>query len=286
MNDPVHPTLDEVADLHERLLEPGDAASVEAHLSGCTDCAALLSALEDVSVQLADVGAGLTVMPASVAVDLNAALDRARVEREAGVSSVADRRTSESTQPSPTSSRSRPAWILLGAAAAAAAIALPTGLGMLNGGSSDEPAASSADAGQAEAGGEVSAAEDSISGDGSAAGGGSSNTPKPGAGEGHKPGSKNSPEHSPEPVELMAGQLNRRNLVAFAVAADNTLGTSIRPSRCSTYDRLDTADAEAALAAPARWRGERAVVLLDRTASSVSVYECMTPGALLYRTGY
>lgn len=277
MTDIVHPTLDKVADLRERLLEPHQAAAVEAHLSVCADCAALLAALDDVSVQLADVGADLAVMPASVAADLDATLDRASAEREAGVPSLADRRTSDSLQPYRTPSR-RPAWILIGAAAAVAVIAIPIGLNNREPGSD----LASDSAGSVEELGQRNLDEQGPRGaqEGSA-GGAEGRTDPTGP-------ASSLPTEEARRVE----RLNPRNLAAFAARADSAQDTEVSEAplaiaaRCATYKSLTSADDKRAIAAPARWRGKRAVVLVDLAASSVSVFDCRTPTEVLYSTNY
>lgn len=280
MNDTGHLTLDEIADLHGQLLEPIEAAQVEAHLGDCADCASLLDALDDVSVMLLDAAADSAALPASVAADLDTALDRAQAEREAGISVLADRRESDAAH-SFAATRQRPSrWILVGAAAAAAVIAVPVGLGILDNASTGDADSSSADVGQARSALE----EDSRVEGGEAAGGaGGASNSGPDGGDSE---AKLSPTTSPAPQDLPAKRLNPENVADFALSADSSLEASVPPARCSTYHRLGIANARAALAVPARWRGKRAVVLLDRKASSVSVYDCMNPGELLYETRY
>ena len=281
MTDIVHPPLDEIADLQAQLLEPHAAASVQAHVSRCADCAALLAALDDISVQLTDVGADLAVLPASVAADLDSALERASVEREAGVPRLADRRTSDAPQPSRPPSR-RPRWILIGAAAAVAVIAIPIGLNNL------EPESDSASESASDSAGSIEELRQRDEDEQDSAG----------AQEGSAGGVEGSIEPtgpaSSMPTEEAARveRLNPRNLAAFAARADSAQGTEVSgalldiAARCATYKSLASADEKRAIAAPARWRGRRAVVLVDQAESSVSVFDCRTPAALLYSTDY
>ncbi|MDH6134608.1 hypothetical protein P3T37_004012 [Kitasatospora sp. MAA4] len=67
-----HPDLDQLADLHEELLSPAEAAAVRAHLDGCPQCADTLAALTDLTELL---GADEPpAMPADVALRIDAAL--------------------------------------------------------------------------------------------------------------------------------------------------------------------------------------------------------------------
>ncbi len=60
-----HPSRDTLADAAEGLLEPDDAAAVDAHVAGCGQCRAELAAFAEVSTVLA--AAALPPVPASVA---------------------------------------------------------------------------------------------------------------------------------------------------------------------------------------------------------------------------
>jgi len=310
MNDFLHPTIDEIADLHGQLLEPDEAAVIEGHLAGCADCACVLVALDDVSALLLDVGAEQVALPASVAADLDAALDRAGAERAAGVSALADRRTSDAVSPSPapslspapsrgssrTASRQRSSWVWLAAAAVTAVIAIPTGLGMLSGGSSDDSATDSAGAEQAPA--DTRSQQDGVAGAPGSGGGGAK--PDNGSRAGDGANQERDPQDQdptgaccPETDIDLSGEerLNPRNLAGFAVAAKIDVLEAkptprLRARQCATFERFDKAADKAEFAAPARWRGSQAVVFVDTQASSVAVYDCMTPGELLYRTGY
>lgn len=308
MNDSLHPTIDEIADLHGQLLEPAEATVIEGHLAGCADCACVLVALDDVSALLLGVGAEQAPLPASVAADLDAALDRASAERAAGVSALADRRTSDvdspsnAASPSPTPSRGssrtasgqRSSWVWLAAAAVTAVIAIPTGLGMLSDGSSDDSVTGSAVA-------EPAPADTLSQHDAGAAGsGGGGAEPENGSGAGDGASQEHDPQDQaptaaccPETTIDLSGdeRLNPRNLAGFAVAAKIDVleakpTTRLRARQCATFERFDKAADKAEFAAPARWRGSQAVVFVDTQASSVAVYACMTPGELLYRTGY
>lgn len=304
MNDSLHPTIAEIADLHGQLLEPDEVAVIEGHLAECADCACVLVALDDVSALLLGVGAEQVALPASVAADLDAALDRAGAERAAGVSALADRRTSGAVSPSPapsrgssrTASRQRSSWVWLAAAAVTAVIAIPTGLAMLSDGSSDDSVTGSAGAEQAPA--DTRSQQDGVAGAPGSGGGGAK--PENGSRAGDGAGQERDPQDQdptgaccPETDIDLSGEerLNPRNLAGFAVAAKIDVLEAkptprLRARQCATFERFDKAADKAEFAAPARWRGSQAVVFVDTQASSVAVYDCMTPGELLYRTGY
>ncbi|MBA3265947.1 MAG: hypothetical protein H0T14_06185 [Nocardioidaceae bacterium] len=272
MSEATHPTLDEIADLYEQLLEPDVAEPVQAHIDVCARCAAQLEALDAVSVRLAEIGAERAVMPASVMATLDSALGQASAERTAGVTSLADRRTAKTPRTSPASSRRRPAWMLVAAAAVAAVIAVPVGFELLPQGASDE--SSSADAGQAETSLARQESEDAGSGGG-----------QEGAGAGTTPESDSATLSSPETT--LPARLTPRNLVDFALgAAPVERETSSALAKCAGFEPFSRSTGDGVVAATARWRGERAVVLVDRRKSSVAVYGCATPGQLLYSTAY
>ncbi|MBA2445233.1 MAG: hypothetical protein H0V49_07880 [Nocardioidaceae bacterium] len=280
MNESGHPTLDEISDLHAQVLEPHAAASVQGHVDRCADCADSLAALDAVSAELAGVGADLAAMPASVAADLDAVLERASAEREAGIPSLAARRAPDVSQPSRTASR-RPKWILIGAAAAVAVIAIPTALNNLDlgSGSADQATAGSADNLSQRDADRPNASDEAEKGGGD----GEANNLEEGGVTG-----------SPTPADEadMVERLNRRNLAAFATRAEFAQDGPVQGSlleiaaRCATYRSFTSTDDERSFAAPVRWRGKRAVVLVDQAASSVSVFDCRTPTELLYSTDY
>ncbi|MDH6111878.1 hypothetical protein P3T36_002192 [Kitasatospora sp. MAP12-15] len=67
-----HPSVDRLADLHEELLAPAEAAAVRAHLAGCQECSDTLTALSELTDLL---GADEPpAMPVDVALRLDAAL--------------------------------------------------------------------------------------------------------------------------------------------------------------------------------------------------------------------
>ena len=75
-----HPSRDVLADAAEGLLEPDDAAVVDAHLAGCDRCRAETAAFSEVGTILA--GAPAPTMPADVARRLGVAVAAEQTARE------------------------------------------------------------------------------------------------------------------------------------------------------------------------------------------------------------
>ncbi|MFD9594270.1 hypothetical protein ACFWA9_16135 [Kitasatospora sp. NPDC059973] len=80
--DPVgaHPSVDELADLAEELVEPAAAEALRTHLAGCADCRETAEALAELATLLA--GAPAPVMPADIAARLDAALAAAAADAD------------------------------------------------------------------------------------------------------------------------------------------------------------------------------------------------------------
>ncbi|MFF7637157.1 hypothetical protein ACFZB9_29005 [Kitasatospora sp. NPDC008050] len=74
-----HPSVDQLADLHEDLLGPAEAAGLWNHLAGCADCSDTLATLTELTGLLADDEP--PVMPADVALRIDAALTAAITEQ-------------------------------------------------------------------------------------------------------------------------------------------------------------------------------------------------------------
>lgn len=92
--DPVgaHPSVDELADLAEDLVEPATAEELRRHLDGCADCRGTAEALSEIGALLGEAPA--PVMPADVAARLDAALAAAAADADA-----TDRATSAPAAP-------------------------------------------------------------------------------------------------------------------------------------------------------------------------------------------
>jgi len=92
VTNPTHPSLDELADYAEDLLDAERTREVAAHVSTCTSCSDALADLDAVSTMLSSVGSERRPMPAEGASSLDSALARARIEETAGVPSLTERR--------------------------------------------------------------------------------------------------------------------------------------------------------------------------------------------------
>ncbi len=123
MADFTHPSLDDVADLHEGLLSEERSHDVLAHIESCEACTAAMAALDQVQSMLASTGSSPVAMPAPVADALDEALGRASLERADGVPSLTERRRSQSA---PQGAGRRGRW-LRGLAAAAAIVVVGSG---------------------------------------------------------------------------------------------------------------------------------------------------------------
>ena len=181
-----HVDLDTLADLDAGLLPPADERSAQAHLAGCSVCAARLQAVQSVPAALASAGS-VEPMPAEVAARLESALraeaGRAPDSAEAGrtpegnAADPAGPSTGPTTAPTaptaptatvtPLSSRERPALGMRVLQAAAVLVLVLGGLGLvgtaLQNGANDATTAESTAGGAADAGGgrELSAEDSS-----------------------------------------------------------------------------------------------------------------------------
>ncbi|MFJ7273431.1 hypothetical protein [Kitasatospora sp. NPDC098663] len=163
-----HPSVDELADLAEGLVESADAAwTLRRHLDGCAECRGTADALDEVQALLSAVEA--PPMPADVAARLDAALAAAAVSAAAEEAQNAPVAASRAAAPAPATRtaaapaappsrpaaptgpgrprpRRRRAGLLLGATAALAAIALGATLLLHPAGQDDQHPALSAGA--------------------------------------------------------------------------------------------------------------------------------------------
>ncbi|MFJ9946376.1 hypothetical protein [Kitasatospora sp. NPDC091207] len=93
-----HPSVDELADLAEELVEPDAARALRRHLDGCADCRDTAEALAELGTLLGEVPA--PAMPADVAARLDAALAAAAAETDAaGTADAATRVRSAAEAP-------------------------------------------------------------------------------------------------------------------------------------------------------------------------------------------
>lgn len=148
-----HPSVDQLADLHEELLAPAEAATVRAHLADCQECSDTLTALGELTDLL---GADEPpAMPVDVALRLDAALaaEAARTPEAAATAGPQPRpggRAAPAAPPTRTDRHSRPgrstfrrrARLLLATAGCLAVLGL--GAALLDSGTSGIPTESAA----------------------------------------------------------------------------------------------------------------------------------------------
>jgi anti-sigma factor RsiW len=254
MTDQTHPSLDDLADLREGLLPSPHARDLAAHLGECETCSTASAALDDVTRVLLEAASNPTPMPGSVAASLDEALHRASRERTAAVPSLAQYRASSRPETVP-ARRSRWAWV----AGAAAAVAIGyAGVNVLDGTPDSE--LSTADSG---ADGEVAEERDAVR-----------SRPETATG-------KDSPIDRPRTGYLRT--LNRKTLPGFAELVATTKQTD-GGSRVRDCPSVDVSDDERATVV--RWRGARAVVVVDQSNRRATVYRCTGDADRLFTTGY
>lgn len=257
MTDRTHPSLDDLADLYEGLLPSPRAQDLAAHVAGCDTCATTSAALEDVTRALSGAAAAKpSPMPGSVAASLDEALHRASRERAAGVPSLSQYR--DSSRPETVPAR-RPRWAWVAGAAAAVAIGY-AGVNVLDGTpDSDDSAGSTTDAAEAEADGLAARRTPASIKDGS-------------------PSTGSLPESAGEDLSAVT----RRTLPAFAGRlAERTAPVDTKLSACSPV--TVSADDRTAIV---RWRGARALLVVDPANRRATVYRCTGDADRLFTTEY
>lgn len=271
-----HPTIETIADYHSRLLQPQQAASVAAHLSGCADCTAASHAVREVSTILAEQGAEVVHMPDHVATRLDEALRQAGAERvgadRAGSVVPMERRTATTAEPA------RRTWPLL-AAAAAVLVAVGTAvLGDLDlspGGSADSSVAADAPA-QERAGSD---------GDAGAAAGSGGPAPE-GTGKEALETASGPSKHQLPPLSPARLPEYADRLAESPAQTDGNLYPASAPP-CAEVSVAPQVSAVAAnVVSTVRWRGSPAVVVIDRAARTATVFDCKTASVVLFRTKY
>ena len=251
-----HPSLDELADLREGLLPSARARGLAAHLRECDTCSQASAALDDVTRVLSVAASDPVPMPRPVAASLDAALHRASRERAAAVPSLSQYRASSRTDAAPARP---PRWTWLAAAAAAVAFGY-AGVNLLDSTSdSDDSAGSATDAAEAATDRLASRRAPATSQDGGPSTG-----------------------FRPEGTGADDFRVTRETLPAFAVELASTSATDDRPGQeCPSVDVND--DDRTALV---RWRGARALVVVDRSTQRVTVYRCTGDAGRLFATRY
>jgi hypothetical protein len=251
VTDGVHPSLDELADLHEGLLPEERLGTISAHVASCPDCAAAAAALDDVRTTLATAGSTPIAMPESVSVALYDALERAGRERAADVASLTERRT----RPRTARRLGTPRWVAAAAGAAAAVMVGYVGFSVLNDGSGLNPSqADSADSA-----------------------GGATGKPAGTPTAGHSTRSLTSPPPGKSSLDFATP----RALAGYAAALAGSGRREVTAS--CTPPGLDLSGGDRA--ATIRWRGVRALVVVHPARHRATVYAC-SDAARLFSTGY
>ncbi len=258
MTDYAHPSLDDLADLHEGLLSHERSNELFAHLSACRVCSTAMASIDEVEAMLAESGKTELAMPAAVAASLDEALRRASVERATGVASLSDRRASSAHAAA--AARHRPRWTLVAGAAASALVIGYAGVNLL--GHTENSVTSSADSAP------VSSAQ-SLDQKGTAGAGGAAE--------------KTTPESTFDiPGRREPRVVTRQTLATYAETLTARTGvgaTGVPPCSAAPVDGGD-------LAAAVRWRGAVAVVVVDPAARRATVYDCGAAPARLFSTTY
>ena len=270
MNAGEHPTVDQIADLDAGLLQAAEAAEVSGHLAECGECQEVLVQLHDVTDLLAAEGRQPLPIPVEVATSLDAALERARIEQEAGVPSLVERRatsvdagTAPGEEATPVTGRThRRARMLLGAAAAVVVLGVGAAVAsnLVSGG---EVGQDSSTAGAAQSGGQAQ--------------GSASDKQQPGAAAG--PTSERAAEPTPT--------LDRSNVDAYArQLADGTVHPVPAAPVCGTSHAFDTASRADQPSSLVEYDGKQALLTVDTQRHRLIVFSCPGPGRVLYTSAY
>jgi hypothetical protein len=251
VTDGVHPSLDELADLHEGLLSEERLGAISAHVASCPGCATAAASLDDVRTTLAAAGSTPIAMPESVSATLHDALERAGRERAADVASLTERRTRSRA----VTRLGTPRWVAAAAGAAAAVIVGYVGFSVLNDGNG--PSSSQADS-----------STSAGAGAGKAAG-----TPT----AGHATKSLTSPPSGKSSLDFATP----RALAGYAAAL---AGSDRRgPTASCAAPGVDVSRADRA--GTIRWRGVKALLVVDPARHRATVYAC-GDATRLFSTGY
>jgi anti-sigma factor RsiW len=253
VTDLVHPSLDELSELREGVLDGTRREEVSTHLAACEHCSTQMAALAQVQTILA--AAGRVPTPASVSACLDEALERAGRERAADVASLTERRTRR--QGRPTRGVPLPRWIAAAAGAAAAVVVLGyAGVSLLNNSGGSDSSATEPDAGGRAATPHGAA--------GTASGGIAQSL-----------GSKAPADVSPQVVtpRTLGGYASRLAGTHRYLAATTSCGVGV--VHVPPDSRV----------APIRWKGATALVVVDPTRRRASVYACRD-AAILFSARY
>jgi hypothetical protein len=258
--EPVHPTLDELAELRAGVLGAERQAEVSAHLASCDDCAQASAALSEVENVLTTAGSAPIPMPADRSASLHDALRRASAERAAAVASLTDHRDRSQRHHPAASGRRIPRWVSAAGAAAAVVLACYGGINLLHSGGVSESDSSSADAGGSSAGGRAGQSRQSP--------GAPSSRPLTSSQTPGKAGGGTTPVVTPRTLPRYATSLAGTDVAAARPTCGSAVHTPGR-SRSATI----------------RWKGARALVVVDITRHRATVYSC-GDAAALFSTRY
>jgi anti-sigma factor RsiW len=260
VTEPVHPSLDELAELHEGVLDAKRQPEVSAHLASCDECTSATAALSEVGTVLTAAGSVPMPIPADRAASLQDALRRVGAEAAAGVSSLDEHRDRPERRRSAASRVRVPRWVSAAGAAAAVVLACYGGISLLDNGGPDH--SSSADSGAA--GGRAAAGRGDSSG--------AAPSPSPESFASQMPG-KSAGEIqavTPKTLAAYAAELGSR-------PASGATKPSCGPAAVDLPHRSRTATI--------RWKGAPALVVVDLTRHRATVYSC-SQAAALFSTGY
>jgi hypothetical protein len=254
VTEPVHPSLEELAELQEGVLDAEREPEVSAHLASCDECASATAALSEVGSVLTAAATVPIPIPAERAASLQDALGRAGAERAAGVRSLDEHRDRPQARGTAASRLRIRGWVSAAGAAAAVVLACYGGISLLdsgshNGSSSSESAASG--------GGAAGGRGGSDSAPSSSPGRFSSQTPGKSAGE--------TPAVTPNTLAAYAAELASR-------PASGPTRPSCAPAAADLPHR--------SRAGTIRWRGAPALVVVDLTRRRATVYPCSHATAL------
>jgi hypothetical protein len=261
VTEPLHPSLEELAELQEGLLDAEREPEVAAHLASCDKCASATAALSEVGTVLTAAASAPIPIPADRAASLQDALRRAAAESAAGVPSLDEHRDRPQRRSTAVSRMRIPRWVAAAGAAAAVVLACYGGISLLNSGSPD---------------GNSSSADSAASGGGAAVRRGDASEAAPG------PSPRSLSDQTPGKSAAKIPAITPKTLPRYAA------GLASRPASGPTRSPCAPAAADLphrSRAAAIRWEGASALVVVDLTRHRATVYAC-SHGAALFSTRY
>lgn len=250
MNDSLHPTLGQIADLSAGALPPADAIRINAHLAGCAECGRIRDELAGVVELLGEVG---NAPPAPMPADLAAALD----------SVITDESLARSRGAASANGRAKRSRMRLLAAAAAALVVVGIGTAVIRSDLSGPSTSNDADHAQTAAGDDHSAMKDE------APGGASEKT------QGLVGGAEQTPPGPQSSSETQLGErlphLSSDQLPQLARLLVRQPRLAISPQDAGCSDPVGSGITSTAVIA-----GHVVVLAIDPDARTVRVYDCAT----------